>query len=390
MKRKMLAVGLVALGITMGLAGPAAAAVPNNDDFDAATAITTLPHYEVIFAAEATQAVDDPSCASGARTVWWTYTPATDLRVDASTFGSNFDSTLAVYTGTRGALTQIACNDDTLGVKQSSARFDAVAGQTYYIQVSSLATGTRGTLKLNVAEAPGPPENDSLEDATKIASLPYRNTLDTREATKIDEPDCLAGTHTVWYTFDANDEWKLHLNTGYSYFRTVIAVYEVDGDQLRTIGCQLTNSFVFEPERGRRYAFQIGAANGYGEYLDFRLEEIKKPPPPLRVNISVNKVGSVNEVTGVARVQGTVTCSRPATVSISGSLRQSDGSNVTHGDFYRNLKCNGKARRWSDVVSGGNRAFHSGPAGVRVSSGERGKPVARVINLRACDCEWGL
>ena len=76
------------------------------------------------------------------------------MRVEANTFGSNFDTTLGVYTGTRGSLTQIACNDDSNGTLQSRVRFDAIAGTTYYFMVSSLFQTSLAGLLFNVVQAP--------------------------------------------------------------------------------------------------------------------------------------------------------------------------------------------------------------------------------------------
>ena len=40
------------------------------------------------------------------------FTPSADILINANTFGSEYEAGIAVYTGTRGNLTQIACNDD--------------------------------------------------------------------------------------------------------------------------------------------------------------------------------------------------------------------------------------------------------------------------------------
>ena len=49
---------------------------------------------------------DDPAndCIGG-HTVWYQFTPSEDIRVNANTFGSDYDTGIAVYTGTRGTLT---------------------------------------------------------------------------------------------------------------------------------------------------------------------------------------------------------------------------------------------------------------------------------------------
>jgi hypothetical protein len=138
------------------LAASPAIAQPANDDFDSATVVPGLPFTDQVNATEATTAADDPECAGQGATVWYSFTPTEDLRVEANTFGSDYDTTLSVYTGAPGALTQIACNDDAAGSVQSRVRFDATAGETYFFMVGSFASGPGGNLTFNLDVAPPP------------------------------------------------------------------------------------------------------------------------------------------------------------------------------------------------------------------------------------------
>jgi hypothetical protein len=129
-------------------------AVPANDDFDAAVVITTLRFTDNLNTSEATSAADDPAndCVIGGHTVWYKFTPSEDMRINANTFGSDYDTGIAVYTGARGALTQITCNDDAVTGQfvQSNVNFDAVAGQTYFFMVGSFGDSPGGNLVFNV------------------------------------------------------------------------------------------------------------------------------------------------------------------------------------------------------------------------------------------------
>ena len=130
-------------------------APPTNDDFDDATQIRKRPFTDTIVTEGATTAADDPipSCANGGRgpTVWYTFTASGNQRIEANTFGSDYDTDLVVYTGTRGDLTEIACNDDADGV-HSMVVFDAVAGETYYFMVGAFASGPGGSLVFNLVK----------------------------------------------------------------------------------------------------------------------------------------------------------------------------------------------------------------------------------------------
>lgn len=132
---------------------------PPNDDFNNATVVQAIPFTITEDVTNATVAPDDPFCVSRNNTVWFAFTPTQNVRLEGNTFGSNYDTTLAVYTGSRGALTQIACNDDSNGTLQSRIRFNAVAGTTYYFEVSSFSSFfpvSGANLVFNVLLAPPP------------------------------------------------------------------------------------------------------------------------------------------------------------------------------------------------------------------------------------------
>lgn len=170
----------------VGLPG-SALAQPSNDDFDAATVVTEpLPFSDSISTTEATPAEDDPSCAGIGATVWYHYTPSVDSVVNANTFGSDYDTTLSVYTGERGALSQVACNDDS-GSLQSSATWEAVAGTTYHLMVGSFNGGPGGNLSFTVQEGqlppPPPPPIDVQLIIDAVGSVDPRTGLATVSGT---------------------------------------------------------------------------------------------------------------------------------------------------------------------------------------------------------------
>lgn len=130
------------------------AAIPANDDFDNAVDISALRFTDNLNTSEATTAADDPvgDCDLGGHTVWYKFTPSENMRVNANTFGSDYDTGIAVYTGTRGALSLVTCNDDAVigQFVQSNVNFDAVAGETYLFMVGSFGDSPGGTLVFNV------------------------------------------------------------------------------------------------------------------------------------------------------------------------------------------------------------------------------------------------
>jgi hypothetical protein len=144
--------GLVmAAGLLVGV--PAALAQPSNDDFDTSTVISALPFSDTVDMTTATVAADDPNapCASpfGA-TIWYSFTPSADTPVAFDTFGSNFLSSIAVYTGSRGALTFLGCS--TLGTNYSGLH--AVGGTTYHVMIASYLYYGTGLLQFRVRQGP--------------------------------------------------------------------------------------------------------------------------------------------------------------------------------------------------------------------------------------------
>jgi hypothetical protein len=146
---------LIAVALLL-LSAAVAQAAPANDDIASATVIPGLPFADgPLDTTEATTARDDPDCAGNGPTVWYAFTPAADAFVLADTFGSDYDTTLSVYTEEGGALTQLACNDDFNGL-QSGVPFEATAGTTYYLMVGSFASGPGGSLIFSIDVAPPP------------------------------------------------------------------------------------------------------------------------------------------------------------------------------------------------------------------------------------------
>jgi hypothetical protein len=142
-----------ALGST-ALVGTAYAAVPSNDTFGSATAISSLPFSDTLDTTEATTDDDDhaagsacgaPSGPPEVHSVWYDYTASSDGTIRIDTSGSDYQVGVAVLTGSPSGFSSVAC---FLG----SSSVQVVAGQTYHILVVDFGAGTGGTLRLSVSE----------------------------------------------------------------------------------------------------------------------------------------------------------------------------------------------------------------------------------------------
>jgi hypothetical protein len=83
------------------------------------------------------------------RTAWWTFTGnGGDVTIDSA--GSNFDTVIAVYTGSPGSFTQVGCVDDVFEPEfslQSRVTIDTTVGVTYYVQAGGFG-GDSGRMQL--------------------------------------------------------------------------------------------------------------------------------------------------------------------------------------------------------------------------------------------------
>jgi hypothetical protein len=87
----------------------------------------------------------------GVASIWFRWTAPMDGYLTVDTFGSDFDTVLALYTGTAvDALAAIAANDDFNGLQSKLADVPVITGTTYHIAVDGWL-GATGAVTLNVS-----------------------------------------------------------------------------------------------------------------------------------------------------------------------------------------------------------------------------------------------
>jgi hypothetical protein len=258
---------------------------PANDDFDTPVWIGELPYYAGLDTSTATTAYDDPYCAGNGASVWYAFYAETSMRLEADTYGSNYDTTLSVWTGQRATLQQIACNDDWNGL-QSYVSFDVAAGVTYYIMVGRFGSGSGGDMQLHVQEVnvPPPPPNDDFDNATVITGLPYSETLDVSAATRAgDDPysSCGGWDHSVWYAFTPAETMWLEADPYGGTYDVSIAVYSGPRGGLTEAACR-SDWYMGEPLRflaqgGTTYYFML-SPTWYDTWVTLNLRAGPTPP----------------------------------------------------------------------------------------------------------------
>jgi subtilisin-like proprotein convertase family protein len=226
---------IVLLAFAAGMPGQPAYAAPTNDNFAGAETIspsTTLSSAAIASTSTsgATTELNEPlPCGSIGATAWYNWTAPSNAAVNIDTFGSNFDTVLAIYTGNAvNALTQVACNDDYLGSNRPSLiRLTPVAGTTYRIQVGGFQAGT-GDVVLNFSIG------TTMLIGTTAANDAADGTLSIREALMVSNgtfacgsldageqfasPGCAAGgsniIHFLPLVFPANAPATIPLTSG--------------------------------------------------------------------------------------------------------------------------------------------------------------------------------
>ena len=136
---------------------PWIASLTTNDDFEYAIPIQMVPSKITQNTTITSLAVDDPALtacglSTGDASVWYSLSTFT-RSVTLDTLGSNYDTQIGVFTGSRGSLTPVACNDNAAaGVVQSRVTFNAIMGTTYYIVISQRwANNPGGNLAFHAA-----------------------------------------------------------------------------------------------------------------------------------------------------------------------------------------------------------------------------------------------
>jgi hypothetical protein len=129
---------------------------PANDAFADRTLLTGASGDVTADTRLATRETDEPVHAgeSGGASLWWTWTAPQAGVATFDTFGSGFDTLLALYAGDAlDALIPLSANDDASGGRQSRASIAVEAGDVLQIAVDGYA-GDRGDVTLAWSTAP--------------------------------------------------------------------------------------------------------------------------------------------------------------------------------------------------------------------------------------------
>jgi PKD repeat protein len=301
---------LVVLGLAN--AGTAPASPPDNDSFESAQIVSSLPFSDSGDLNGTTTEPGEPQvCNFQAQSVWYAITPAVTTAVRVDLNGSDFGVVLNVYRSFGpglGGLSFAGC----IGFG-GSTQFTVPAGATYYIQAGSVSSGS-AHLQLNLHEVP-PPPNDQFANATQIGGLPFSDTVDrTAAGTEEGEPvfpSCGPISHTIWYSVTPAESRSLFAHGHAPGVNSFFAVYTGDSlGNLSEVACGSERA-VFRAEAGRTYYLQVGSFDGQeGALQSFSLELAPDPsvaafinPPDPSVYDTVQFSSSVFDPVGFGTIQ---------------------------------------------------------------------------------------
>jgi hypothetical protein len=204
-----------------------------------------------------------------------------------------------------------------------------------------------------------PPSNDTIGGAT-VASLGFSQELDTTQATTDTNDAQLNATcgapatdASVWYSFTAATDGGVVVDVSHSDYSAGVLVGVGAPGSLELVTCG-SRSVEFTAVAGTTYyvlAIDDQLDGNYSNGGTLRISFIAAPPPPT-VDITLDRLGRVDQKTGVAYLTGTYTCSNADLIQMFGQARQEIARFVTAGDFSFGADgtCDGTAHRWSATV----------------------------------------
>ena len=190
--------------------------VPVNDDFANASTITCGDTYNgstVAATLDEDNAPDGFGTDMDAPNVWYSYTGGgTPETVTLDLCGSAYDSSVLVYTGSSGALTLVAANDDDASCSGGSTRsrvsFTSDGTTTYYIAIEGWNAGNTGAFTMVTSCVPActpAVANQICDTALAITTLDGSDVGSDNSCGDISsvQPSCDSfGTiQDVWFSF---------------------------------------------------------------------------------------------------------------------------------------------------------------------------------------------
>lgn len=281
-----------AIQLSLSLSGEEETSRPANDDFLNAKEITGSEIQSVGTNVLATGEDIEPmhgDTSAPTHSVWWKWKPENEGYTVISTEGSDFDTTLGLYSGSSLANLQIlGLNDDDENSRTSRLEFLAVPETTYYFAVDGFEHAM-GEILLNLDQSEGGnliPENDDIANSISIPAinqvLTGSNHWATASLSDQNHPGTALPHHSLWWDWTADFSGAVSFDTIGSSFDTTLAVYEGNTVSELTLIAESDDFFgsssltVFNASQGKKYFLMVDGKGNSKGYIRLKGRDLRK------------------------------------------------------------------------------------------------------------------
>ena len=254
-----------------------------NDPFNTPTDISPAGGTTTGSTTAATAQLGEVGLSSYAfgKSVWYRLNTPTDLRFNAKTEGSSYDTTLALYRGANISEARLIAGNDDVGGGPLWSEIDVeIPSGTYWLAVDGFGgAGGNYSLAWQTISTPimlAPPPGDNFASAVPL-TLGQGGTVTVafNQAATAEAGEPGSGQRSVWYRFTAPRTERLRIRTIDSQFDSHVEVYTgaalgalaavAVNDDVEYTGGDLESELVFDATGGTVYHVRLaGRSFTYG------------------------------------------------------------------------------------------------------------------------------
>ncbi|MEP0913303.1 DUF4347 domain-containing protein [Leptolyngbya sp. GB1-A1] len=262
---------------------------PSNDNWSNAIVLDGTSGTATGSNLGATGEAGEPWQSGETNSVWWTWTAPSNGLLELDTDGSDFYTSLSLFTGNSvDDLTMIEQDINSGYSSQGRIKHQVQAGTTYYISVDGYGNDM-GSLTLSYQFGVSP-SNDNWSNAIALTGTSGTGTGTNFAATgETEEPWQSGETNSVWWAWTAPSDGLLELDTDGSDFNTFLSLFT--GERLSDLitlkqsddsGETVQSSLQYRVQAGNTYYIAVDSS-GYDDdtgniTLNYQFTQLNTPP----------------------------------------------------------------------------------------------------------------